>query len=107
MRRLLGFLAASKHVGNVEDAYHFVVGLEGYKTLAAASPRQGLVVACTTPAILLSGKVCAGLTCPYFPQAQGEGKRETECREGRHDPWGVEEGGGGVACAERLTLSRS
>lgn len=56
MKRLLGFLAANKHIGDIEDAYHFGIGLEGYRTLAAASPRTGLVVASVTPAILLSGK---------------------------------------------------
>ena len=61
MKRLLGFLAANKHIGDVEDAYHFAIGLEGYRTLAAASPRTGLVVASVTPAVLLSGKV---RTCP-------------------------------------------
>ncbi|KAK9833800.1 hypothetical protein WJX74_006285 [Apatococcus lobatus] len=55
MKRLLGFLAANKHIGDVQDAYHFAIGLEGYKALVAASPRTGLVVASVTPAILLSG----------------------------------------------------
>ena len=59
MKRLLELLAANKHIGDVEDAYHFALGLEGYRTLAAASPRTGLVVASVTPAILLSGKVCS------------------------------------------------
>ena len=57
MKQLLEFLAANKHVGDVEDAYHFALGLEGYKALTAASPKQSLVVASVTPAILLSGKV--------------------------------------------------
>ena len=88
MKRLLGILAANKHIGDVEDAYHFALGLDGYKTLAAASPRTGLVVASVTPAILLSGKVCSvPLTCPcHCPTSLPLGKSEglyADCRSNR------------------------